>query len=67
MKSRLLKNFIQEIQFKNRNPKEKRVLALLDDISTNPERIFQQGEKLYRSRIILNEEEINKKNRILWI
>ncbi len=61
MKSRLLKNFIQEIQFKNRNPKETRVLALLDDISTNPERIFQQGEKLYRSRIILNEEEINKK------
>ena len=48
MKCRLLKNFIQEIQFKNRNPKETRVLALYRwYICTNPERIFQQGGKNY--------------------
>lgn len=59
MKSRLLSNFVQEIQFKNRNPKETRVLELLDDISTNPEKVILQGENLYRSRLILRDSNIN--------
>ena len=37
MKSKLLKKFIKEIQFNNRNPKDVKVLGLLDDLSTNPE------------------------------
>ena len=60
LKSRHLKNFINEIQYKNRNPRDTRALMLLDDLSTNPERILDVGEKLYRCRIIKDEGAINK-------
>ncbi len=60
MKSRKLAEFINEIQFINRNPKDNSVLDLLDDISTNPERIITKGTLLYRSRIIQDEKKINK-------
>lgn len=59
MKSRLLSNFVKEIQFENRNPKETRILELLDDISTNPEKVILQGNNLFRSRIILRDSNIN--------
>lgn len=60
MKSRKLAEFIDEIQFKNRNPKDNSVLDLLDDISTNPERVIAKGASLYRSRIIRDQKKINK-------
>ena len=52
IKSRLLKEFISEITFRNRNPQDTRALQLLNDISTNSEQIINPNEKLYRSRII---------------
>lgn len=60
VKSSLLSNFVEEIQFKNRNPKETEVLKLLNDMSTNPEKVIFQGNNLYRSRIILRDRDINK-------
>lgn len=52
MKSRYLQSFIKEIKFSNRNPKDNKVLQLLDDFSTNPERLLFPQEKLYRCRIV---------------
>ena len=52
LKSKYLKDFIKEITFRNRNPRDLKALELLDDISTNPERIIYTGSKLYRCRII---------------
>ena len=60
MKSRKLMKFIEEIQFKNRNPTDNTVLSLLNDISTNPERTITGIEKLYRSRGVHDLEKINK-------
>jgi len=60
VKSRKLAEFINEIQFINRNPKDNSVLDLLEDISTNPERIITKDMPLYRSRIIQDEKKINK-------
>ena len=51
-RSKYLKTFIEEIKFHNRIPKKTKVLELLDDLSTNPERILTPETKLYRSRII---------------
>lgn len=62
MKSRKLSEFIQEIQYKNRNPKDNRVLELLEDKMTNPELILLENEKLYRSRIIYKSSLINKED-----
>lgn len=58
--SKLLKAFIKEIQFKNRNPRDLKAIELLDDISTNPERTLYVGSKLFRCRIIENVSEISK-------
>lgn len=52
LKSRLLQSFIKEISFKNRNPKDNKVLNILDELNTNPERIFFPDDKLYRCRIV---------------
>ena len=60
MKSRKMSQFINEIQYENRNPTDNSVLSLLDDISTNPEILIVAKEKLYRSRIIYDMERINK-------
>lgn len=60
MKSRKLQEFIKEIQFVNRNPKDNSVLALLDDISTNPEIVIEQNNYLYRSRIVSDKNKLNK-------
>lgn len=56
IKSKLLLSFIKEIQYKNRNPKDTKALKLLDDISTNPERVINVGEKLYRARIVTDND-----------
>lgn len=57
IKSKFLKKFIEEIQYKNRNPQDIKVLEMLKDISTNPERRISVGANLYRCRII---EDISK-------
>lgn len=59
-KSKYLKQFVEEIQFHNRNPQDIKALDLLKDISTNPEIVFSSHQYLYRSRIISNMNEINK-------
>ena len=45
--SRLFKNFVEEIQYKNRNPLNARVLELLKDEKTNTIIKLNKGEKLY--------------------
>lgn len=52
LKSRHFHSFIKEISYKNRNPKDNKVLEILDDISTNPERVLLVQDKLYRCRIV---------------
>jgi hypothetical protein len=52
IKSRYLQTFIRDIKFKNRNPKDDRVLDLLKEINTNPERVLLPEEKLFRCRIV---------------
>ena len=51
MKSIKLKQFIEEIQYNNRNPKDNTVLNLLNDIRTNPSLKLLKSDKLYRARI----------------
>jgi len=58
--SRELKEFINEIQYKTRNPKQANVLKLLDDKKTNPIKVLPVGTELFRCRIIHNEADINK-------
>ena len=60
MRSRILKEFIEEIQFNNRNPQNIRALNLLDDKSTNTERVLSVGTYLYRCRIIADTSKIDK-------
>ena len=62
MRSRILEEFIEEIQFKNRNPQNIRVLNLLDDKSTNAERILPAGTHLYRCRVITDTSKIAQEN-----
>lgn len=61
-KSNYFKEFIEEIKYKNRNPKNTEVLKLLDNKSTNPFRTIEAGTILYRSRIIEDESKINQSN-----
>lgn len=60
LKSKYLRQFIQEIQYHNRNPKDTKALELLDDISTNPEIVIEKNSLLYRCRIVLNKNEVGK-------
>lgn len=60
-RSNKLTEFINEIQYKNRNPKDNSVLDLLRKIDTNPELYLEYGKYLYRSRII-HENEKDKIN-----
>ncbi|MBQ7504946.1 MAG: RES family NAD+ phosphorylase [Ruminococcus sp.] len=52
MKSRLLQTFIKEIKYNNRNPNDNKVLKILNEFHTNPERNLLPGYKLYRCRIV---------------
>lgn len=52
IRSRYLKEFIEEIQYHNRNPRNIKVLDLLNDKHTNPKRIIAPGTHLYRCRQI---------------
>lgn len=62
MRSKILEEFIKEIQYKNRNPQNIRVLNLLDDKSTNAERILLAGTYLYRCRVITDTSKIAQEN-----
>ncbi|MBQ8213568.1 MAG: RES family NAD+ phosphorylase [Clostridia bacterium] len=52
VKSNSLRLFVEEIQYRNRNPRDLQVLNLLDDLSTNTEILVQKNCNLYRARII---------------
>lgn len=58
--SKLFKDFVKEIQYKNRNPQNARVLDLLDDNKTNTIITLYPGEELYRSRLIRNNKGIGE-------
>lgn len=59
--SNKLKEFIDEIQYHNRNPIDNSVLKMLEDIDTNPERIISPGGKfLYRSRVIHAKDKLQR-------
>lgn len=55
-KSRILDDFISEIKYKNRNPKDIRALELLSEIKSNSEIELPAGFSMYRARIIHNHE-----------
>lgn len=60
IRSRYLKEFIAEIQYKNRNPQNVRALELLNEQNTNPVRLLPSGTELFRCRVINDESKINK-------
>ena len=60
IRSKYLKEFIEEITYHNRNPRDLKALELLNDISTNPEIKVKENEPLYRSRVIRDMSKINK-------
>lgn len=60
MKSKYLKDFIEEIKYNNRNPKNIKALELLDDKSTNPEIVINTNDSLYRARVVTDEKDIGK-------
>lgn len=60
LKSAHLQRFIKEIQEENRNPSDARILELLDEIETNPERVIRPGKKVYRCRIVQDERDLGK-------
>jgi len=43
IRSKYLKEFIEEIKFRNRNPRKLKAIELLDDIETNPEILLDVG------------------------
>lgn len=60
IRSKYLREFIEEITYHNRNPRDLKALELMDDISTNPEIRIKEKGKLYRSRIIKDKSKTNK-------
>ena len=60
IRSRYLKQFVEEIQYRNRNPRNIKVLELLEDTSTNPERSLDVGSRLYRCRVIHDMSKVNQ-------
>lgn len=60
IRSKHLKDFIKEIQFRNRNPSDIKALDLMNELSTNPERKLKTGTTLYRCRIIHDMTKVNK-------
>ena len=60
IRSKYLKEFIEEITYHNRNPRNVKALELMEGIDTNPEIKVIGKQKLYRSRIIKDKNKINK-------
>lgn len=59
IRSKYLKEFIEEITYHNRNPRDVKALELMGEIDTNPEITVNKTQKLYRSRIIKDKDKIN--------
>lgn len=63
MHSQKLREFSEEIKFKNRNPRNVELLKRLDDVTLNPTEIVQPGTLFYRCRIVKdNLENINSEH-----
>ena len=62
IRSGLLKDFIKEITYRNRNPRNTKALELIEDFSTNPETLILKGCQLYRARIIKSGSSIKVEN-----
>lgn len=60
IRSKYLKEFIEEITYHNRNPRNLKALELMDEIDTNPEIKVKEREMFYRSRVIKDISKINK-------
>ena len=60
IRSKYLKQFIEEITYHNRNPHNLKALELMNDISTNPEIKMKKTKLLYRSRVIKDMSMTNK-------
>ena len=60
IRSKYLKEFIDEIQYRNRNPRETRALKSLGEKLTNPVRVLPPDTQLYRCRIINDTAEVGK-------
>lgn len=58
--SQHLRDFIKEIQYKNRNPQDLKVLDYLRNESTNPVRRIPAGTRLYRCRIMTDKSKAGK-------
>ena len=70
VKSNSLRLFVEEIQYRNRNPRDLLVLNLLDDLSTNTEILVQKNCNLYRARIINHADiqtKINQEPNFFWV
>ena len=50
--SKWFRDFVEEIQFKNRNPRDVKVLEALNNKKTNTTMVLEAGQELYRSRVI---------------
>lgn len=60
IRSNYLKEFIEEIQYKNRNPQNLMVLDYLRHEATNPVRRIPAGTRLYRCRIMTDKSKAGK-------
>lgn len=60
LRSKYLKEFIEEITYHNRNPRDLKALELMEDDTTNPIIRIRENVQLYRSRIIKDKSKINK-------
>lgn len=59
IRSRYLREFISEIQYKNRNPRNVKALEMLNELDTNPVRLLPSGRELFRCRIIGENSKVN--------
>ncbi|NLT11547.1 MAG: RES family NAD+ phosphorylase [Clostridiaceae bacterium] len=59
-RSRHLQSFVQEIQYKNRNPRSVRALELLEDLATNPVLELKSGAEVFRARLVNDLKLIHK-------
>ena len=58
MHSKFLRDFIKEITWYNRNPKNTDALELLDELVSNPEIIIEPESKVYRARVVRDRDKI---------
>jgi len=65
IRSIYLKEFIREIQFRNRNPRDLKALSFLEEMSTNPVIELPEGEKLWRARVVAKGTSIGREKGFL--